>query len=73
MIIGDLCLLSEVFRKIKISDDCISRKTFFLKEKKMFFSEILKFGTNKIYFYFAMEDFFDEMSKKCIIIRRKNK
>ena len=41
MIIVDLCLLSEVFRKIKISDDCISRKTFFLKEKKIFFSEIL--------------------------------
>ncbi|MBQ2479808.1 MAG: hypothetical protein II516_01065, partial [Treponema sp.] len=27
----------------------------------------IKLGVNKINFYFAMEDFFDEMSKKCII------
>ncbi|MBO4387654.1 MAG: hypothetical protein J5817_11665 [Treponema sp.] len=27
----------------------------------------VKLGVNKINFYFAMEDFFDEMSKKCII------
>ncbi|MBR4246127.1 MAG: hypothetical protein IKQ13_03915 [Treponema sp.] len=27
----------------------------------------IKLGVNKINFYFAMEDFFDKMSKKCII------
>ncbi len=43
LIIGDSCLLSECFRKIKISDDYISRRNFFLKERKMFFSEIIKY------------------------------
>lgn len=42
MTIGDLFLLSEVLRKIKIFDDYISRRNFLFKEKKMFFSEIKK-------------------------------
>ena len=43
MTIGDLFLLSEVIRKIKIFDDYISRRNFLFKEKKMFFSEIKKY------------------------------